>query len=157
MSRTSNRPRRIASKRQIAILRTLGWRYSASRGAWVHRALGGRVGPVYCSPDEIPIPQFDDSTIARFDLVRAPVLPEHDIDPLSPEVAQAPVASEPLPQRPRAAKRQVIQVEAQLHESEPARVVMVDGRPPRRGIDPRALRLDDGVVVPIKSARAATA
>lgn len=60
----------------------------------------------------------------------------------------------PLPRRAVVVKRPIIPVEAKLHAEEPARVVLVDGRPPRRGIDPRRLRPSDGVVVPIKSARA---
>lgn len=61
----------------------------------------------------------------------------------------------PLPRRAVAEERPIIPVEVQLAAEEAPRIVQVDGRPPKRGRDPRSLRpASGGVVVPIKSARA---
>jgi hypothetical protein len=41
------RPRRAISSRKARALRLLGFRYSASRDAYVLRIVGNRFGPVY--------------------------------------------------------------------------------------------------------------
>ncbi len=71
---------------------------------------------------------------------------------VAPEADQA-----PLPRREIRRSRPIIPVKVRLHAEEAPRVVHVDGRPPSRGIDPRTMATsdaDDGIVVPIKSARA---
>ena len=122
----------------------MGWRYSPSREAWVHRAMGGRVGPVFRDRDEL---------IGQDSVVDTKLF-ESVVEARKPKVGVPAEGAAPLPRRAVVVKRPIIPVEAKLHAEEPARVVLVDGRPPRRGIDPRRLRTDDGVVVPIKSARA---
>lgn len=149
MPRRTNRVRRPVSQTQIKIVRAIGWRYSANREAWVLRPFGGRFGPVFAlRPDEEPenggVPDlhlFEAMTRPR----RPRVLPEDQRPPL-PRRIEATEPSEPRP---------VYQVETRLRGDEPPRVVVVDGRPPERGVDPRALRPADGVVVPIRKVRTA--
>ncbi len=139
----SNRPRRAASPKQIRALRVLGWRFSTTREAWVHRSFGGRVGPVFRDPHtaddhgELDLRLFETMVAQR-----------------QPKVVVAPHERTVLPQRSVSVPRPVTAVRVRLHAAEEPRVVMVDGRPPRRGFDPRSLRIGNAVVVPIKSSRA---
>lgn len=57
MVRRSQRPRRRLPGRCVGLVRTVGWRYSVHWDAYVHRAFGGRYGPVFVvGPDhEFPI------------------------------------------------------------------------------------------------------
>jgi hypothetical protein len=51
------RPRRTVSPRRLRMLRVVGFRYSASRDAYVLRLIGNRLGPVYKvapGPDRAP-------------------------------------------------------------------------------------------------------
>lgn len=145
MSRRPNRPRRVVSERQLAALKALGFRYSVTREAWVHRVAGGRVGPVFVerghvSPDGVPDEHLYQAMTTRR---RPRLVPEHERTPLPRRGAQPEIS------------REVIPVEVSLRADEPPRVVQVDGRPPVRGIDPAALRKADGVVVPIRKAATA--
>jgi len=139
--RNPNRPRRIASSGQIRVLRLFGWRYSTAREAWVPRAFKGRIGPVFVDRGFDPHPGMTD--LSLFDAPRAkkPVL-------LAPEDQRI-----PLPRRDTTPRPEVSRVFARLSEGEEPRVVVVDGRPPERGVILPA-PVDTGVVVPIKSARA---
>lgn len=165
MSYRPNRLRRPASPKKIKALRIAGFRYSSKRSAWVHRAFNGRVGPVFVDPaDEHP--RISEAIVIDSEGPRrnsdrpAPALapmplperPVHSLDLHRPELAQL-----PLPPRPMKLGRKpsdVIRVKVRLSETEEPRVVRVDGRPPRRGVDPRTLATGDHVVVPLKSARA---
>lgn len=126
----------------------VGWRYSSTRGAWVHRYSGGRYGPVFIDRDAEITPNESSIDTKLFDTLMAA---------RKPKVVLAADQRDALPQREVVVKRPIIPVEVQLHAAEPPRVVLVDGRPPRRGLDPRKLRSRKGVVVPIKSARSASA
>lgn len=141
MSRRPSRPRRSVSKPTIKLLRAAGWRYSATREAYVHRLGDGRIGPVFCehAPEveehSLPDTRLYEAMVA----VRKPrIVPEHE--------------REPLPRRGEEPRVTTV-VEVALAAEEPPRLVVVDGRPPRRGIDPRVLKTP-GVVTSIKSRRA---
>ncbi|WP_421118294.1 hypothetical protein ACE2AJ_12875 [Aquihabitans daechungensis] len=139
--RNPNRPRRIASQGTIRALRIFGWRYSTAREAWVHRALRGRVGPVFVDRDFDPHPELTDLSLFDAPRVKTPLL-------LAPEGERPPLPRRDTTPAPKAAR-----VFARLADGEEPRVVVVDGRPPLRGVtfpEPVA----EGVVVPIKSARA---
>jgi hypothetical protein len=145
MSRRPNRPRRPASQPKIRALRLMGWRYSTTREAWVHRAFSGRVGPVFIDPQYYNHPGVTETV--QFDANR----------PFRPLVVSLSAEDRPpLPQRAKAepARRDRTKIKVQLSEADDARVVVVDGKPPRRGVDPDDLRTAGAVVVPIKSARA---
>lgn len=84
-------------------------------------------------------------------------LPTRVLDRHRPELARLPLPPRPLdltpapaPAAPRTPEQ--IHVEVQLSEFEPARIVRVDGRPPRLGPPPDAPA--DDVVVPFKPIRA---
>lgn len=47
MARKTARPRRPISHRQAQLLKLVGFRYSASRDAYILRIAGSRVGPVF--------------------------------------------------------------------------------------------------------------
>ena len=126
----------------------LGWRYSSTRGAWVHRARSGRIGPVFTDREAEIAPNETSIDTKLYDTLMAA---------RKPKVVLPADQRDALPQRAVVVKRPIIPVEVQLHAAEPPRVVLVDGRPPRRGLDPRKLRNRKGVVGPIKSARSATA
>lgn len=126
----------------------LGWRYSTTREAWVHRAFNGRVGPVFIDPQYYNHPGVTETV--QFDAVR----------PFrAPEVVVPSDERPALPRRPHRPRgplpaRNLKKVKVALSETEEPRVIAVDGKPPRRGIDVVDLRTADAVVVPIKGARA---
>lgn len=123
----------------------MGWRYSTTREAWVHRAFSGRVGPVFIDPEYFNHPGVTETV--QFDATK----------PFRPLVVSLTAEERPpLPKRvhERPVRRDRTKVRVQLSETEETRIVVVDGKPPRRGIDPIDLRTADAVVVPIKSARA---
>lgn len=145
MTRRPNRPRRPASPAKLRALRAMGWRYSSTREAWVHRAFNGRMGPVFIDPDYYNHPGVTEAV--HFEAVR----------PFrAPEVVMAEGDRPALPQRRRrpVVPKDQSRVKVRLPETEEARVVVVDGKPPQRGVDPASLSTTDAVVVPIKSARA---
>lgn len=154
MSRRSNRPRRTASHRQIRVLRLLGWRYSTTREAYVHRVRGGRRGPVFAVPQagtDAPAPHDDHIT----DAIRAALgtsrdlalsgaaapsghaAPKAEADPVPApaSTASAPRAADdppPLAQRtPRPAVATPSPAPVEVHLGGELRTVRVDGRPPR--------------------------
>ncbi|MFN8016983.1 MAG: hypothetical protein U0P45_02540 [Acidimicrobiales bacterium] len=140
MARRTNRVRRPVSDKQLKIARALGFRYSASRDAWVHRIGNGRRSPVLVARTAeqenggvLDLHLFDAMVAARMPKVR-------------PAEART-----PLPRR-TATERPVYEVEVRRRGDEPPRVVQVDGRPPQRGVDPAALRprVEDDVVVPLR-------
>jgi len=145
MKRRPNRPRRPASQTKLRALRAAGWRYSTSREAWVHRAFNGRVGPVFIDPEYYNHPGVTETV---------EFAPERPMRPLV-----VTLESEERPPLPKRVQRPVVpanrtKVSVRLSETEEPRTVIVDGTPPRRGIDTVDLRTADAVVVPIKSARA---
>jgi hypothetical protein len=119
-------------------LRLLGWRYSIARDAWVHRIGGGHLGPVFRLAGEDGEPfngQPDPSIYEAWVAAR-----EARDARQAHERREAPVGQRaPLPRR-SAPARPLTRVEVSLRPSEPPRAVVVDGRPPRRGIDPHLLR-----------------
>jgi len=142
MSHTSNRPRHRASKPTLRVLKLAGWRYSTTREAWVHRTFNGRIGPVFVDDSYEPQPELTDLSLFEAPPVHLPVL----------------IASEaertPLPRRSAGSTAsQTTRVLTRLSEGEDPRVVQVDGRPPKRGVEVPT-STPDGVVVPIKTARA---
>lgn len=144
MSQSPNRPRRPASAGKLRAIRILGWRYSATRGAWVHRAFKGRVGPVYVDPDHflhLGVTEHVEFKAAR---------------PFRPSEVDMLEAQPPLPQRPLPPKvpAERTKVKVRLSETEEPRTVVVDGKPPVRGVPVDSLRTTSAVVVPIRSARA---
>jgi hypothetical protein len=136
-----NRPRRRASRPTLRILRIAGWRYSNSREAWVHRTFNGRVGPVFVDDGYEPHPELTDLTLFQAPPVRMPILLAAKDD------------RQPLPRRSAEPAPQVARVFTRLSEGEEPRVVVVDGRPPQRGVEVPA-PVPEGVVVPLRSARA---
>lgn len=132
------------SKRQLAALKLAGYRYSATRDAWVHRAFRGRLGPVFQAHDASGVDLFPyDNTQfeSLFTAGRIPRMP--------------PMEAEALPRRRIREQRRKVPVKTRLAADEPARLVHVDGRPPERGgILPSNDLPIPGRVVPIKSARA---
>ena len=110
MARQSPRPRRSVAPRYERVLRVTGWRYSDGRAAWVHRALGGRFGPVFIVGPEDEIPQLEDE---RFDL--QPLLVDAYI---SPHLAVTPSKHAPSAM-------------AGIYPEDPWAGMRVDGRPPR--------------------------
>ena len=139
--RNPNRPRRMASPGTIRVLRLVGWRYSGAREAWVPRVFRGRVGPVFVDQSFDPHPGMTDLSLFEAPPAKTPIL-------LAPEGQRT-----PLPRRGLAGDRGVTRVFARLSDGEEPRVVVVDGRPPMRGV-PVPPQQSDAVVVPIKSARA---
>lgn len=138
MARRTNRVRRPVSENQLKIARALGWRYSASRDAWVHRFANGRRGPVLVPRTE----EQENGGVLDLHLFEAMVAAR------MPKVVP-PEQRAPLPKR--TAERPVYEVEVRLRGDEPPRRVQVDGRPPQRGVDPAALRpRADDVVVPLR-------
>lgn len=59
MVRRAQRPRRRLPGRCEGLVRTVGWRYSVHRDAYVHRAFGGRYGPVFVIGPDNEVPQMD--------------------------------------------------------------------------------------------------
>jgi hypothetical protein len=52
----SRRKRKQISPHALRVARLVGWRYSTSRRAWVHRVAGGRYGPAFVTEeDEHPV------------------------------------------------------------------------------------------------------
>lgn len=143
MKRRSKRPRRSASPGTIRALRIAGWRYSSARAAWVHRAFNGTVGPVFIDPQYHQHPGVIDAVVFEAPHRRTPPV-------VVPKAERAPLPQRPIPMK---SDRLVTPVLMSLTGTEPPRVLLVDGRPPVRGMPvppPPAGR----VVVPIKSARA---
>ena len=134
------------SPAQLRVLNTLGWRYSATPDAYVHRLAQGRIGPVFRTVDPLAHP----------DAVTDPILFEALVSRRRPKVVVDAHEREPLPRRATPEPRPRIAVEVQLADHEPPRVVHVDGRPPTRGADPSALRPAKKVVA-LRSTDAATA
>ena len=135
-------PHRVASQAPDAPAhRLIGWRYSSTREAWVPRLFRGRIGPVFVDQSYDPHPGLTDLTLFEAPPAKMPVLMAH------------PHERDPLPRRDAAPTREVSRVLARLSDGEEPRVVVVDGRPPARGV-PLPAPTDDGNVVPIKSARA---
>lgn len=130
----------------VRVITALGWRYSATRDAYVHRVAQGRVGPVFRVHDVDPYPHAVDD----------PILVDALVSRRRPRVVLAEHEREPLPRRATVEPRPKIAVEVALTESEPPRVVQVDGRPPQRGVDPAVLR-PTGKLVAVRDASAATA
>jgi hypothetical protein len=123
----------------IRALQIAGWRYSTTREAWVHRAFHGRVGPVFIDPQYYNHPGVTD--IVDFGVAR----------PFrAPEVVVAEGERTPLPQRQKT-RDDLPRVKVRLSESEEPRVVAVDGKPPRRGVESLVAHSIDNVV-PLKSA-----
>lgn len=141
MAHHSNRPRHRASKATLRALRLAGWRYSNAREAWVHRTFSGRVGPVFVDETYEPHPGLTDLSLFEAPPVRLPVLIASEAD------------RPPLPRRDSASTTKTSRVLTRLAEGEEPRVVQVDGRPPARGVEVPT-PTPEGVVVPIKSARA---
>jgi hypothetical protein len=112
-----------------------------SREAWVHRSFSGRVGPVFVDDSYEPHPELTDLTLFHARPVHGPVLLGADGD------------REPLPRRTAEPAPAVSRVFTRLSEGEEPRVVVVDGRPPRRGAA-LPTTAPEGVVVPLKSAHA---
>lgn len=137
------------------MLRLTGWRYSQTRDAWVHRIGRGRYGPAFVVRTAEPTvaPEPDPTIYEALVAARRPkvTVPPAERPPL-PQRATAPTITSPQA-RPLGAERPKIRVEVQLDEAEPPRTVMVDGRPPERGIDPRTLG-KGGVVVRLHKRRA---
>ena len=101
----------------------------------------GRVGPVFVDQSFDPHPGMTDLSLFEAPPAKTPIL-------LAPEGQRT-----PLPRRGLAGDRGVTRVFARLSDGEEPRVVVVDGRPPMRGV-PVPPQQSDAVVVPIKSARA---
>ncbi|MCU1372219.1 MAG: hypothetical protein JWO77_3413 [Ilumatobacteraceae bacterium] len=123
----------------------MGWRYSTTREAWVHRAFSGRLGPVFIDPEYFNHPGVTETV--EFDAT----------GPFEPLVVSLTATDHPpLPQRvkAKAVRRDRTRVRVRLSDADDTRVVLVDGKPPRRGTDPIEMRTADAIVVPIKSARA---
>jgi hypothetical protein len=137
------------------MLRFAGWRFSATRDAWVHRIGRGRYGPVFVARGAEPtvIPEPDPSIYEALVASRRPkvTVPPEQRPPL-PQRAPAPSVAGPQALG-RGSERPKVRVEVQLDEAEPPRTVIVDGRPPERGIDPRVLG-KGGVVVRLHKRRA---
>ena len=125
-------------------MRVLGWRYSRTREAWVHRAFNGRVGPVFIDPDVYDHPGMTEPV--EFAAVRPFRAAEVALLENQP----------PLPKRvqPPKVPTQRTKVKVALSETEEPRTVVVDGKPPARGVAVEELRTTSAVVVPLKSARA---
>jgi hypothetical protein len=142
MNRNMNRTRHRASKPTLRVLRLAGWRYSNTREAWVHRTFNGRIGPVFVDETYEPHPELTDLSLFEAPPVRLPVLiaGEGERPPLPRRAASSPSTSS-------------ARVLTRLSEGEDPRVVQVDGHPPKRGIEVPT-PTPDGVVVPIKTARA---
>jgi hypothetical protein len=122
----------------------LGWRYSIARDAWVHRIGGGHLGPVFRLKGEEGEPSNatpDPTLFEAWVAARA--------------VQEAPGAQRtPLPRR-TSPTRPLTRVEVSLRPTEPPRAVVVDGRPPRRGIDPHHLRAKQATaLIPQRAASA---
>jgi len=98
-----------------------------------------------------PTPPAPPLTAATAERIVREELPRRPLDRHRPELASLPYAPRPLD---LSAMSEQIHVQVQLSEFEEPRVVRVDGRPPRRGVDPRVLASDDPVVVPLNPARA---
>jgi hypothetical protein len=137
MPRRPNRPRRAVTRRQLIALRAAGWRYSSTREAWVHRIGRGRIGPVFRLAADLGEPEHNTPDLTLFEALVAARQPR-----LVPAEQRT-----PLPRRIEA--RPPTRVEVSLRPTEPPRPVVVDGRPPVRGTDPRVLRTD-GMVVPMR-------
>lgn len=139
------------------MLRLAGWRFSQTRDAWVLRFGRGRYGPVFVvRPDEEPVVPEPDPTI--YEALVAARRPKVTVPPAQrpPLPQRAPAAMAPTVTSPQAralgGERPKVRVEVQLDEAEPPRTVMVDGRPPERGVDPRTLG-KGGVVVRLHKRR----
>ncbi|WP_426570940.1 hypothetical protein [Aquihabitans sp. McL0605] len=133
MARRSHRRRKVASPAQLRILRAAGWRFSPTRDAWVHRVLGGRIGPVFRDQDAIEGPARIDDDLARS--MHAAIEGWQEPAPLPTR----PDATDPADQAPPttpATRPTLTRVLAQLAPDELPRTVLVDGRPPRPGTVP---------------------
>lgn len=138
----SSRPRRAASARQLRVLRLAGWRYSITRDAWVHWAFRGRVGPVFIDSDDHVPPGLITTERAQA------ASPDDDL--LDAMIAHLPAVRPPVLEQPLLLERKpptVKRVLARLPEDEEPRSVVVDGRPPRRGVE-RSMAALRPVMVP---------
>jgi hypothetical protein len=107
----------------------------------VHRTFNGRIGPVFVDDGYEPHPELTDLTLFEAPPVRMPIL-------LGGEGER-----QPLPRRSTEQPPRVARVFTRLSEGEEPRVIVVDGRPPTRGV-PVPAAAPEGVVVPLKPARA---
>lgn len=171
MSRSVNRQRRPVTRRQLTVLRAMGWRYSTTREAWVHRSRGGRRGPVFrLRETEVPgtFAVIDDQLLAHLDELAAPGVaaaeaPTHEVAEPDDDEVEAyeavavghPAARAHLPARPRPQLPPTLvvtqppattKVVASLTGDEPARLITVDGRPPAV-ISPEDFRAPNVVLI----------
>lgn len=131
MRHRSARTRRIASSRQLTVLRAAGWRYSVTRDAWVHRLLGGRIGPVFTDEQQPTHEETLDLTLTGWidaterahaiQRERRQAVALGDLREVTDEVID-------LTARP------LTPVQIQLTGESDERIILVDGRPPR--LDP---------------------
>lgn len=126
------------------MLRVLGWRYSATREAWVHRIGKGRRGPVFVerrrhAPNERAV---DDDRLYRAMAEQTEQTPPSDPPPRDepadavereepPEPEERPAPPRRIPANPPALARRKVRV--RLDPDAPPKEVVVDGRPPRLG------------------------
>jgi hypothetical protein len=133
-----------------------GWRFSATRDAWVHRIGRGRYGPVFVArgAEVHTVPEPDPTIYEALVAARRPkvTVPPEQRSPL-PQRTSSPLADPTPAAHALGSERPKVRVEVQLDEAEPPRTVVVDGRPPERGTDPRALG-KGGVVLRLQKRRA---
>ena len=109
MVRSTPRPRRQLPLGAEQFGRAFGWRYSIERGAWVHRFLGGRYGPVLVFGHDHDVPDLAEPGAAF------PVMLPHEFsEPLLFVASSAPAPS----------------AIASIYPEDPWAGVRVDGTPP---------------------------
>lgn len=135
----------MVSPRALKVLRALGYRYSYSREAWVHRFGRGRWGPVFTEVASLGVSTMPPDVVRRL---------EEQLIEVGPIQVLPPEDRTKLPQRAARRRGDRLIPVRWLHEEE-HKIVYVDGRPPTLGVVPPAeANLPRPTVVPIKRSRA---